>query len=113
MASEETPNMPPTRYEYAPPPRPNIIAMATEPPSIGSSISICCQRPPVLAGISGGGSTSSSPVGISGAGRRGGRLMTTLLTLADLPGRLHTVNETAHIVGTVPWFTLPAMEEHR
>ncbi|TWH67003.1 hypothetical protein JD77_01964 [Micromonospora olivasterospora] len=80
IASEESPNMPPTTYEYAPPPRPNIIAMATVPPSIGSTISACCQRPPVTAGISGGASTGSSPTGISGAGRRGGRLTTTVDT---------------------------------
>ncbi|GGM31507.1 hypothetical protein GCM10012279_58020 [Micromonospora yangpuensis] len=80
MATEESPNMPPTTYEYAPPPRPNIIAIATVPPNIGSTINICCQRPPVTAGISGGASTGSSPTGISGAGRRGGRLMTTVDT---------------------------------
>src|SRR5438045_3652518 len=44
--------------------------MATVPPSIGSTISACCQRPPATAGISGGASTGSSPAGISGAGRR-------------------------------------------
>ena len=54
IASDETPNMAPTTYEYAPPPRPIIIAIATPPPSMGSSISNCCQRPPVACGSSGG-----------------------------------------------------------
>jgi hypothetical protein len=53
--------------------------MATEPPSIGSAISACCHRPPTFCGISGGGSTAISPVGISGAGRRADRLITTVL----------------------------------
>ena len=68
------------RRSTAPPRRgPSSSPSPREPPSIGSTIIACCQRPPVACGISGGGSTASSPVGISGAGRRGGRLTTTVL----------------------------------
>jgi hypothetical protein len=77
-ASEETPKTAPTTYEYAPPPCPTIMAIATPPPSIGSTVSICCQRVPAGCGISGGAAMCSSPVGISGAGRRDDRLTRTV-----------------------------------
>ncbi len=85
MASEDTPKRPPITYEYAPPrPWPIIIAIATVPPSIGSTMSACCQRPASGAGVSGGGSTDWSPNGISGAGRRSARLIATVPTARRL-----------------------------
>jgi hypothetical protein len=45
----------------------------------------CCQREPSTGGITGGAAICTSPVGMSGAGRRVDRLITMLLT-----GRLPT-----------------------
>src|SRR5262245_12745709 len=52
--------------------------MGSIEPTIGSAIKACCQRPLLACGISGGASITSSPLGISGAGRRGPRLTTTV-----------------------------------
>src|SRR5262245_42467952 len=63
------------------------MAVATVPASIGSTDSHCCHRAPLACGMAGGGSSESSPAGSGGAGRRGGRLMTSVLTSPDARGR--------------------------
>jgi hypothetical protein len=73
-------------YALAPSRPPNIIAVATVPASIGSTLSHCCQRAPVGCGITGGGSIATSPEGNDGAARRGGRLTTTVPMTPDARG---------------------------
>ncbi|GAB3868746.1 hypothetical protein GCM10027610_126640 [Dactylosporangium cerinum] len=81
MPSVENPNTAPITYEYVPPSRPaNSSAVARVPVSIGTTWTICCQRDGGTGGISGGAWTTRSPLGISGAGRRGDRFMMTVLT---------------------------------
>ncbi|GID63162.1 hypothetical protein Acy02nite_10430 [Actinoplanes cyaneus] len=57
-------------------------------------MSIRVQPLPAGGGTSGGGSSSTSPEGITGAGRRGGRLTMLTVTLRILashsPGRIRT-----------------------
>ncbi|GIF37616.1 hypothetical protein Axi01nite_19270 [Actinoplanes xinjiangensis] len=57
--------------------------MAAAPAPIGRIISIRLQPLPCGGGISGGGSSGTSPDGITGAGRRGGRLMIVTVTLGS------------------------------
>ncbi|GLW32374.1 hypothetical protein Areg01_53130 [Actinoplanes regularis] len=57
--------------------------MAAAPAPIGSTINIRVQPLPAGGGTSGGGSSSTSPEGITGAGRRGGRLTMVTVTLGS------------------------------
>ncbi|BCB88319.1 hypothetical protein Psuf_056320 [Phytohabitans suffuscus] len=85
MPSMETANSPPTTYISVPPARPVCIVeymMAIAPPLaiIGSSISMCPNPRDTGSASSGGGSRTSSPRGSCGAGWRGGRRNSTVLT---------------------------------
>src|SRR5881398_1048402 len=88
MPIADRPNRPPVTYMSGPVRYEVYIrAMATEPASIGSAIIICCQARPSARGSSGGGSSTSSPEGYSGSGRRVARLMTAVPTLCLPPLR--------------------------
>jgi hypothetical protein len=84
MASIATPNSPNTTYRNVPPPWVklplNSSTIAAIMRIIGSTISAWVHCRAGGAGISGGASSTSSPDGISGAGRRNGRRTTTVDT---------------------------------
>src|SRR4051794_30213420 len=80
MPSIETPNIAPTTYVSGPPPRPAYIkAIAPAPATIGST-SISWPSPCRTLGTWGGGMSGTSPEGTSGAGDRGGRRKTYVVS---------------------------------